>query len=374
MKFSPLMPLLLLTISCATTNSKVDSITVGSAPAAPSTSTKTALTPEAKKESPIQPRGLDFGATIKTVAFGSSTNQDLPQPLWSTILVQKPDLFLFMGDAVQTLKPEQQPVAEQYRKLNRIPEFRAMREKIPFLVTWNDLDYGQELGGADFAGKETSKKEFLRNWTYVRDSISMGQGGIYHAKIIGPKKKMVQFIMLDTRSFRSPLTKEKDATKGSFKITPNIDAKATILGEEQWEWLEAQLKRPAQLRFIVTSIPLIASDIGSEKWSNFPKERQRFFDLIKKTHVRNVVVLSGDRRQASIAKTALKDWGMLFDITASPINEPAGIAEKDASFEGDAFAVENFGLANIDWAAQKLNLQLKDKDNKTLNSVTYKLQ
>jgi alkaline phosphatase D len=371
MKFLRTLSALLLTVSCAQMKTSNEApkpaVTASSAPTS-------SPAPEVKKESAIQPRGLDYGATIKLVAFGSSANQNLPQPLWTTLLGHNPDLFLFMGDTVQTLKPEQKPMAEQFKKLNRIPEFRAFREKIPFLVTWNDQDYGQEHGGADFSGKDTSKKEFLRNWTYIRDSIAMGQPGIYHAKIIGPKKKQVQLIMLDTRSFRSPLTLEEDAAKSSIKITPNIDAKATVLGEDQWNWLEEQLKRPAQVRFIVTSIPLIAAEHGVEKWSNFPKDRQRFFDLLKKTHANNVVIFSGDRHQSSISKTALKDWGTLYDITASPINEPAESAEDDASFEGKAFNVESFGLAHIDWPGKRITLQLRDKDNKVLNSATLKMQ
>jgi alkaline phosphatase D len=279
-----------------------------------------------------------------------------------------------MGDTVQTLKPEQKPIAEQFHKLNRIPEYRAFREKIPFLTTWNDQDYGQHNGGADFAGKDASKKEFLRNWTYIRDSIAMGQTGIYHAKIIGPKKKQVQFIMLDTRSFRSPLTQKENEANSTVAITPNTDPKATILGEDQWAWLEDQLKRPAEVRFIVTSIPLIATEHGVEKWSNFPKDRQRFFDLLKRMHTRNVIVLSGNRRQGSIAKTGLKDWGTLYDVTASPISEPAESTEVDSSFEGKSFNIENFGLAQIDWPGKIITLQICDKSNKVLTSTSVKIQ
>jgi len=328
--------------------------------------------PAKPKESPLQPRGIDFGATIKEIAFASSANQDMAQAIWKTILDNHPDIFLFMGDNIDATKPEHKSMMEQYHKLDHIPEYRATREKIPFLATWDDLDFGQEHGGADFSGKETSKKVFLNYWTYVRDSLAMGQSGIYHAKIIGPKKKQVQFIMLDTRSFRSPLRKLEDAN-GNVSFTPNDDAKATVLGEEQWIWLEEQLRRPAQLRFIVSSIPLIATDHGIEKWANFPKERQRFFDLLKKTGARNVVVFSGDRHQGSIAKTSLKDWGTLYDVTASPINEPVATAEEDSSFEGKAYAGENFGLAQIDWHDKKMNLQIRDKDNKPVASVSLKM-
>jgi alkaline phosphatase D len=213
------------------------------------------------------------------------------------------------------------------------------------LATWDTEDFGDQ-------------KEFMKYWSYVGNSIAFGQKGIYHAKIIGPKKKQVQIVMLDTRTFRSK---------------PE-EANATMLGDAQWTWLEEQLKRPAQVRMIVSSIPLIATEHGTSKWGLYPKERQRFFDLLKKTGARNVVVFSGDRHQSSIAKTGVKDWGMLFDITASPINEPGSAAEEDASFEGKAYAGESFGFAQIDWHDKKMSLQLRDAANKVINSVSFKIK
>lgn len=343
---------LLFAISCAHKDTATPAATpepaatsVATAPA-PAETPKAAKTVEPKKpDDSLHPRGIDFGATIKTVAFGSSANQELPQPLWKTIAENNPDLFLFMGDNVSLTKPNQKSVLAQYRKMDAIPEYRAFREKVPFFATWDNEDFGDQ-------------KEFMKYWTYVGNSIAFGQKGIYHGKIIGPKKKQVQIIMLDTRTFRSK---------------PE-DANATMLGEMQWTWLEDQLKRPAQVRMIVSSVPLIANEHSTDKWGAYPKERQRFFDLLKKTGARNVVVFSGDRHQSSIAKTGVKDWGMLFDITASPINEPATAAEEDPAFEGKAYAGESFGFVQIDWQDHKMTLQVRDATNKALNSVTYKIK
>lgn len=374
---------LTLTLSCAHVNKQnTQQTSLSSAPTvAPAAVSDVAPAVPAvpiKKESALQPRGLDFGATIKRIAFGSTANQNFPQPIWPTILNINPDIFLFMGDTVQTLNSDQKPTSEQYRKLNSIPEYRAFREKIPFLATWDDQEYGLENGGSEHPNKELSKKEFIRNWTYIRDSISMEQAGIYHAKIIGPKKKQVQFIMLDTRSFRSPLSKEIDPATGVSKILPNQESKATILGNDQWSWLEEQLKRPAQVRFVVTSLPLIAAenrpDQATETWSNFPSERQRFFDLLKKNQIRNVILLSGNSRQGAIAKTTLNDWGTLYDITSSPLNEPTTTSPyQDPSYIEQTSNVENFGLAEVDWALKRVQIQIRGKNNEILSSASIKI-
>lgn len=74
-----------------------------------------------------------------------------------------------------------------------------------------------------------------------------------------------------------------------------------ILGEAQWTWLEKQLQAPAQIRIIVSSIALVAEDCGYEKWMNFPHERQRLFDLLKKSQSTGVLVISGDQPKYAAA-------------------------------------------------------------------------
>ncbi len=322
--------------------------------------------------STIPSRGLDFAASINKVAFASCMNQDAPAPLWTDILDAKPDLFLFMGDNIYGSHSSQQPIAEQYKKLDTVPEYLQVREKIPFLATWDDHDFGVRDGGADWIGKDDAKRDFLNYWGYSRNSIPVEQGGVYHAKIIGPKKKTVQVIMLDTRYYRSPLKDAPGMEGKAMDYVPQDDG--TILGNAQWEWLEAQLKRPADLRFIVSSIQLIANDPKFEKWGNFPKERQRFFDLLKKHKARNVILLSGDRHIASISKIDLKDYGPLYEITSSSINRPNNYPDADSHYVGATYSKENFGLALIDWNKKSVKAEIRGSKNEVVNSVDIKFK
>ncbi|WP_374033453.1 alkaline phosphatase D family protein [Bdellovibrio bacteriovorus] len=322
--------------------------------------------------STLPSRGIDYSAKVERVAFGSCANQDEPQPIWKSISATNPDLFLFTGDNIYGSWTGQQPIAEQYRKLDLVPEYRAVRENVPFMATWDDHDFGQRDGGHDWTGKDAARRDFMNYWTYTRNSMPLEQGGVYHSKIIGPKKQMVQVIMLDTRYYRSPL-KERSGFEGkAMNYIPQDEG--TILGENQWQWLEAQLKRPAQVRFIVSSIQLIANDPQFEKWGNFPKERQRFFELIKSTRAKNVIVISGDRHIASIAKTDLKGYGPLYDVTASSLNRPNKYPDADSHYVGATYNQENFGLAEIDWKKKTVSLQIRDMNSKVVNSVEIKLK
>lgn len=324
--------------------------------------------------STLPSRGIDFGATLNRVAFGSCADQDQPQPLWKTILADKPDLFVMNGEGVYASSPQQQPIAEQYRKADLVPEYRAIREKIPFMATWDDHDYGKRDGGADWVGKNNAKRDFINFYPYVKNSIPFEQGGIYHAKIIGPKKKMVQIIMLDTRYYRTPLHDKFNDEGKLIGYNPSDAPTDTILGAAQWEWLETQLRRPADVRLIFSSIQVIADDPTFEKWGNYPLERQKLFDLIKATHAKNVILVSGDRHVASIAKVDLKNHGALYEITASSINKAKDVTDADSHYIGAPYNRENFGVAAINWAQRTVNLEVHDMDNKVVNSVEVKLR
>lgn len=313
-----------------------------------------------KKESALAPRGIDFGAVLEDIALSCCADQDAPQSMWKTINSHQPDMFLFIGNTVY-LKPDEKSLAAQYRRLHHNADYRAIREKVPFMVTWDNEEYND--------GKDSSKKEFLREWSYIQDSLVLGQSGIYHAKIIGPKHRQVQIIMLDTHTFRSPLTKAPDFNPETPDYVPNNDAKATVLGEEQWSWLEEQLKRPAQMRIIVSSMPVIATEAPLENWGLFPLERQRFFDLLKKTQAHNLIVASGDSEIGAIAKTDIKNWGTLYDITAGPVNMPTQDNESDPAFVDKGIGAQNFGLIHIDWGRHQMHLEIRNESNKVVSSA-----
>ncbi len=178
--------------------------------------------------------------------------------------------------------------------------------------------------------------------------------------------------MLDTRYYRSPLVERPGNEGKAVDYIPQENG--TILGETQWEWLEAQLKRPADVRFIVSSIQLIADEPKFEKWGNFPKERQRFFDLIKKTRAKNVIVLSGDRHMAIVAKMEVRGYDPLYDITSSSINRANGYTDSDSHYIGDVYNKENFGLATIDWKKNRAKIEIRAVGNKVVNTVDIQLR
>jgi len=112
----------------------------------------------------------------------------------------------------------------------------------------------------------------------------------------------------------------------------------------------------------VSSIQLAALGHGYEKWGNFPLERTRFFDLVRTTGAKGVVVLSGDRHYTSINVEKAAAPYPIYDFTSSAINMPYGGAAEDLpTMVAKGYPQENYGVVGIDWAGRTITLAAHDK-------------
>ena len=139
--------------------------------------------------------------------------------------------------------------------------------------------------------------------------------------MFGPDGKRVQMIMLDTRYFRSKLKRKPGPRNPSDPYEGNPDPTTTILGADQWRWLGEQLRVPAELRLLVSSIQVVTEDHGFEKWMNFPHERERLFTLIRETGAEGVIILSGDRHLAELSMMDAQVGYPIYDLTSSGFNQ-----------------------------------------------------
>ncbi|MFN7137783.1 MAG: alkaline phosphatase D family protein [Limisphaerales bacterium] len=294
-----------------------------------------------------------FGRANETVlsriAFGSCAKQDSPQPIWDVVNASKPDLFLLIGDNIYGDTEDMKVMRAKYAQLDAIPGFAQMRQTVPLMGTWDDHDYGKNDAGVEYRMKKESQQALLDFFRVSQDSPRRKQEGVYHSEIFGPAGKRVQVILLDTRYFRSPLKSQGEKGK---PYAANTDPGVTILGEQQWAWFEQELRKPAELRLVVSSIQIVSQDHGSEKWMNFPAERQRLFNLIKETKASGIIFLSGDRHFAEIS---MMDAGVgypIYDFTSSGLNQAA---KKWRRLENNQHRVaamnfdDNFGLIAVDW-------------------------
>ncbi|MFM8657178.1 MAG: alkaline phosphatase D family protein [Chthoniobacterales bacterium] len=326
---------------------------------------------------------------LSRIAFGSCANEHRPQPIWKAINETKPQLFIFMGDNVYVDSADPAKLKESYDLLAEIPGVAELRENTPILATWDDHDYGKNDVGAEWEGKEASKEAFMEFFETPADSPLRKRGGVYDAKIFGPEGKRVQVILLDTRWFRGPLHKmtkdevkeERAKTKKKVgRYLPDENSDSSMLGEEQWEWLAAELKKPAELRLLVSSIQVIPNEHGWEKWGNLPRERKKLLDIIR-DNATNVIILSGDRHLSEMSLLPPETDGgpfyPLYEGTSSGLNQ-TGLPEEENRFrveDTEIFNQPNFGLLEVDWEQEdpSITLEIRDDKGKVVREVKTSL-
>lgn len=314
-------------------------------------------------------------ATLTKIACGSCfrSNYKSASEIWPTIASTKPQLFLFMGDNIYADTHDMDVMRAKYKALTDLPAYAKFSKEHKIIPVWDDHDYGINDAGEEYPEKVESQKIFLDTFGFAADHPARKRQGIYHTHTQGAKGQVTQIINLDTRYHRSALDRRKVGRRK--KYFPVTDPMATILGAEQWAWLAAELKKPADLRIIVSSIQVISTEHPYEKWENIPAERKRFIALLKKSKVKRVVMLSGDRHMAEISRLTPKDTGLDYDLlemTSSGLTH-AGATNNANKFRvpGSFANVVNFGTLDIDWSKKvpKITLAIRDKDAKAVIKV-----
>lgn len=306
---------------------------------------------------------------LTRIAFGSCADQAKPQPIWDAVLAYKPDLFIFMGDNVygDFNSADATNLRRAYDLASEIAGYTRLRKEVPHLAMWDDHDYGLNDGGGNFAHKDVAKDLFLKFWDVPADDVRRSRGGLYTASIIGPPGMRVQVILLDVRWFRSPLKPtDQRGAPGKERYLPDPDPAKTMLGAEQWEWLAAELRKPAELRLLVSSTQVLAEGHGWERWGNLPLERQKLLDTIRDSGAKGVVMLSGDRHVGALYRETPPGSYPLYEVTSSGLNMVYWAAKEPGPNRlGPLYAAANFGVADVDWWERKLTLALRDEGGNT---------
>ena len=332
---------------------------------------------------PIAPEGPALpaaDAAVTSIAFGSCNTAQREIPILATIAGESHDLFMYVGDNVygdaRAYNADLPELRENYAALAARPEFRLLRSAVPMLATWDDHDYGMNDMGRDFPFKGFAEQLFLDFWGASEDDPRRQREGIYDAQIFGPEGQRVQVIMLDTRYFRSDLTRTDEyGAEGRERYIPSDNPDQDMLGSAQWAWLADQLAEPADLRLIVSSIQVLAEGHGWEAWRTMPLERDRLFRLINESGAQGVVFVSGDRHSAGLYRRDDVVSYPLYEITSSALNMASSRenTEPGPNRLGQMYSAENYGVIGIDWDQGQLSLEIRDMDGDAVRQESISL-
>mgnify|MGYP006087424493 CR=1 FL=1 len=304
------------------------------------------------------------------IGFGSCLSQDKPMPIFNAIKSEDFDLFLMIGDNVYGDSKAEglEELASAYHRQKQ--NFNKMKIDFPFEAIWDDHDYGLNDGGKEYLYKEKSKELFLDFWNIPSNDPRRNRSGLYHEVMRDFKGKKIQFIFLDTRTFRDALKPtDKKGAAGKERYLPNKDSSLTILGSEQWRWLKKKMENPVDYRVIISSIQFLPIGHGWESWYNLPLERGRMIELIDNSNSEHTIILSGDRHRGGFYQLKTKQGNLISEMTSSSLNVSYPNSEEAGPLRiGATFTEENYGAIYFDGVKNTFSLMLKNMDGKVLQS------
>jgi alkaline phosphatase D len=305
---------------------------------------------------------------LTKLAFGSCNREDLPQLLWPSITQNNPQVWVWLGDNIYGDSYDMSVLKKKYDLVKADTGYQQLMASSKIIGTWDDHDYGLNDGGKEYSMKQESAQLF---WDFIgepENSPRRQQQGVYNAHTYGPKGKQVKVILLDSRYHRDELRR--------VNMVYQVNETGDMLGEEQWKWLEKELRNSkADINIIGNGIQVLPEEQVFEKWANFPASRQRLLKLIADSGAKGVILLSGDRHIAEISKTEVPGMNYpLYEITSSGLTHvySGRNTEPNKYRLGELIKQLNFGLMHFSWGDNsiKVEMQVKGEDNETLLTET----
>jgi alkaline phosphatase D len=302
---------------------------------------------------------VSISDTVTTIAFGSCNLAFKPQNYFKSVLKNKPNIWIWLGDIVYANTDDISLMRRKYSKVKSNSNYQNILNSCKVLGIYDDHDFGGNNAGKEYKEKRESQKALLDFLDEPEDSPRRKQEGAYWSYTFGIIGKQIKIILLDLRYFRDHPCDTSD-----------------LLGDTQWQWLEKELAdSKANLTIIGSPIQFISEEHLFEKWAAFPKSKERFSNLLKNNSSKNIFFISGDRHFAEISKKEDNLGYPLYDFTSSGLTHtrPYFPVENNKYRFGKLFMKKNFGILIFNWNNQSMIMRIKKRNNKTLQETKLSL-
>lgn len=183
---------------------------------------------------------------------------------------------------------------ERYAQYRRDRDLQEAHRQHPFICIWDDHEYADNA----FRDGATGDNHDLDPWPEQRSAASRAysewipirdqpDGRIWRVLRYGG---LVDLFLLDTRIWGRDI----QLPPGDPEIA---DPRRQILGADQEAWLAAQLRASsARWKLVGQQVMMMAVPawFREDGWDEYPAARDRFYDLLAREAVPDVVILSGD--------------------------------------------------------------------------------
>ena len=255
------------------------------------------------------------------LSFGSCNKHDKPQPFWPFLASRRPTMFAWLGDIIYAdqfflrgawhVPGTMQNLEDFFRIQKQLPEYRKFADSVPKVIgTWDDHDWGNNNGDKTLRWGQ-HESQYL--WNFLdepADSPRRKQSGVWSSHVAEAAGRRIRVILLDNRSHMDPYAQP-------FNVSSSPQ---DMLGEEQWAWLEAELRHTrADVTIIGSGLQILAEDKRpAEGYFQFPGSQARLISLLSATNTSHAVFISGDVHLAELSGMQCDALAYpLFDLTSS---------------------------------------------------------
>lgn len=288
------------------------------------------------------------------LAFGSCNKPNQTNLLWDDIAELNPDVWLWGGDIIYADTENMDKMEADYNLQKKQKGYASLLKETKVLGTWDDHDFGANDAGVEYPKKVKSQELLLDFLGVDENSPRRKREGVYNSDVIETAKGSVKIILLDTRYFRTSIDE---------KSVNGIQENRTILGAEQWAWLESELvNSSAKFNIILSSVQVIPEKHPYEKWANFPLERKKLLDVIVSSKANNVILLSGDRHISEFSKEEVSGLTYpLIDFTSSGMTHASEnfTKEYNPARIGKVISTKSFGVLKINFDKKEVVMEMR---------------
>lgn len=183
-------------------------------------------------------------------------------------------------------------------------DLRRIHARCPWIVAWDDHEVENDYANATSSHTGVKPEDFLKQRAAAYQAYyemmplrprSVPKGHdmrLYRSVKYG---KLAIFRVLDTRQYRT------GQPNGGQSADINFNSKNTLLGKEQWDWLQARLLEAQPLWNVLAQQVMMGlvdhngkKSYSMDQWPGYAAERKRLLQFLADRRVSNPVVLSGD--------------------------------------------------------------------------------
>ena len=295
------------------------------------------------------------------VAFGGGAGfVPANEYAWNTIVEQRPDVLMLLGDNTYSDAPEMPEMQHYcyYRRQSR-PEFRSLVSQVPVYTIWDDHDFGtNDCQGGPLVEEPFWKvpvwNVFKNNWVNPGYGNGMSQPGCWYDYYVGD----VHFIMLDGRTYRD--------------LRPIDESLPTMLGPVQTKWLKRTIKESSGVfTVLVSPVPWVFGAKGDSKdtWNGFKQERKEILDVVKQSRKNGVLLMSADRHRSDLWKIQQTGMYPLYEFNSSRLTNQH-VHPEMAGAEFSYNKKQSFGIVDFDTTTSdpKVEYRIINIDGKQIYS------